>query len=201
MANKQTSSHSYTSLENGSARYLVLGKRVCFFLSVSCVSAQRKPFLLRMDSPSLSPDQSVCSPSQTHLCLSLTSPHFRAVGDAGLQILTTLPKSLAKAMAIESRASQQEPPRALLSPGYLRCAGTDMSTVCRHLPPLPCHAVSPLDLKMIKLFSCGAYSANTPICIIQAECHCIFSLCFCTSLFQPIYFLWDFHLFPTSNLK
>lgn len=103
----------------------------------------------------------------------------------------------------QSRAGlpSRSPARALLSPGYLRCAGTDLSTACCHLPPLPCHAVAPLDLKMIKLFSCGAYSANTPICIMQAKCHCIFSLCFCTSLFQPIYFLWDFHLFPTSDLK
>lgn len=107
-------------------------------------------------------------------------------------------------VSCQGSREQGFPARALLSPGYLRCAGTDqavMNTACCHLPPLPCHAVSPLDLKMIKLFSCGAYSANTPICIIQAECHCIFSLCFCTSLFQPIYFLCDFHLFPTSNLK
>lgn len=81
--------------------------KVCFFLSMSCVSAQRKPLLLPMDPPSLSPAQSVCWTSQMHPCLSLTSPHFCAVGAAGLEILTTLSKSPAK--ALESRASQQEP--------------------------------------------------------------------------------------------
>lgn len=108
----QTNRPPATAIHHGKMVLLItlfLVKECVFFLSVSCVSAQRKPFLLPMDSPSLSPAQCVCSSSQMHPCLSLTSPHFHAVGAAGLEILTTLPKSPTKAMAVESRASQQEP--------------------------------------------------------------------------------------------
>lgn len=91
---------------------------------------------------------------------------------------------------VQSKAFQLEPGQSpaasqLFLPCILHEAHTDLPPRCCHLAPLTCHTVSPLDLKILKLFLCSAW-------LVIPQTHPFELNVFAFSLPVP--------MFPSSNL-